>query len=368
MEIVDNVFSDYDRAKEVKEFDETKAGVKGLVDSGVVKIPRFFIHPPEKLPGPLSNNIASDHISQLVPVIDLKGFGSEQRSEIVNEIRAAAETWGTFKMVNHGVPSATMAELLEGIRQFHEQPKEVKMKWYSRDTSLLVRYISNGSLFHASRPAHWRDTLACAFPNEQLDKDELPQVCRQAITEFMKCMVKLKDILSELLSEALGLSSDYLERLDCLSSESMVCNYYPICPEPELTLGAPKHSDPYILTILLQDHIGGLQVLHQNQWVDVPPVDGALIANIGDFMQLITNDRFKSVEHRVLAGKIGARVSAACFFMPSTDNKLKAYGPIKELLSENNPPIYKETHLTEYRAQYRSTGLDVTTLSLFKQP
>ena len=47
MEIVDNVFSDYDRAKEVKEFDETKAGVKGLVDSGVVKIPRFFIHPPE---------------------------------------------------------------------------------------------------------------------------------------------------------------------------------------------------------------------------------------------------------------------------------------------------------------------------------
>ena len=84
MKIVDNVFSDYDRAKEMKEFDETKAGVKGLVDSGVVKIPRFFIHPPEKLPSPLSNNIASDHISQLVPMIDLKGFGSEQRSEIVN--------------------------------------------------------------------------------------------------------------------------------------------------------------------------------------------------------------------------------------------------------------------------------------------
>lgn len=102
----------------------------------------------------------------------------------------------------------------------------------------------------------------------------------------MKCMVKLKEMLSELLSEALGLSSDYLASSGCLSSESMVCNYYPICPEPELTLGAPKHSDPFILTILLQDHIGGLQVLHQNQWVDVPPMDGALIANIGDFMQV----------------------------------------------------------------------------------
>ena len=72
---------------------------------------------------------------------------------------------------------------------------------------------------------------------------------KKAITEFMKCMVKLKDIQSELLSKALGLSSDYLAGLDCLSFESMVCNYYPICREPELTLGAPKHSDPFILTI-----------------------------------------------------------------------------------------------------------------------
>ena len=59
----------YDRAKEVKEFDETKAGVKGLVDSGVTKVPRFLIHPPESLP---MLSPATTHFH--VPVIDVQGF------------------------------------------------------------------------------------------------------------------------------------------------------------------------------------------------------------------------------------------------------------------------------------------------------
>lgn len=102
----------------------------------------------------------------------------------------------------------------------------------------------------------------------------------------MKNMVKLRGVLSELLSEALGLSKDYLESIECMKTEALVCHYYPICPEPELTVGTPKHSDPSCLTILLQDNIGGLQALHQNQWVDVPPLHNALVVNIGDWMQV----------------------------------------------------------------------------------
>ena len=86
--------SDYDKAKEVKVFFETKAGVKSLLDGGVVKIPMIFIHSPENLEKRLSKNGANGALQ--VPVLDLGGFTSCPREEIVKEIREASETLGGF--------------------------------------------------------------------------------------------------------------------------------------------------------------------------------------------------------------------------------------------------------------------------------
>lgn len=99
-------------------------------------------------------------------------------------------------------------------------------------------------------------------------------------------MIELRELMSELMSEALGLPSDYLSSMECMKSQSLACLYYPVCPEPEKTLGTVKHSDTTFLTLLMQDSIGGLQIVHKNQWFDVPPARGAFIANIGDLMQV----------------------------------------------------------------------------------
>jgi len=109
--------------------------------------------------------------------------------------------------------------------------------------------------------------------------------CRDILLEYGEHVKKLGIVLFELLSEALGLHPNHLKDLDCSEGNLLLCHYYLACPEPHLTMGTTKHSDNSFLTVLLQDHIGGLQVLHKEKWIDVPPIPEALIVNIGDALQ-----------------------------------------------------------------------------------
>ncbi|XP_052169962.1 1-aminocyclopropane-1-carboxylate oxidase homolog 1-like [Diospyros lotus] len=357
----------YDWAKEVKEFEDTKAGVKGLVDSGVEKVPEFFIHKPDSVqPQPNGGEVSGAPLD--LPIIDLQGVesGGARRREVVEEMRKAASTWGFFRMVNHGIPVATLDAMLEATRRFHEQPTEAKRELYSSDGRRSVRFTSNVPTTEFD-PACWRDLLTCVFRDDAIDPEALPPVCRNELQEYVKYLIKLRETMAELLSEALGLSSDYLSRIECMKSEALALLYYPACPQPDLTVGNSRHSDTTFLTVLLQDTVGGLQILHDNQWVDVPPVHGSLIANIGDLMQIISNDKFKSVEHKVRAQHIGPRVSVACFFTASTGAAPKPFGPIKELLSNDSPPVYREFHVAEYISFYKTTyGRVASALPHFK--
>ena len=84
-------------------------------------------------------------------------------------------------------------------------------------------------------------------------------------------------------------------------------------------------------------------------------------------LQLISNDRFKSSEHRVLANLAGPRVSVVSLFCTGLLPKTKLYGPIPELLSEENPPKYRETTVRDFVAHFKNKGLDGTSaLTHFK--
>ena len=134
----------------------------------------------------------------------------------------------------------------------------------------------------------------------------------------------------------------------------MVCHYYPVCPEPERTMGIVAHTYPGVLVVLAQDGVGGLQVKHtgdegRSQWVDVKPVPGALVINVGDLLQMMSNDEDKSVEHRVVMNtQEEARVSIALFFNPGKRGDSDFYGPLPELVSPENAAKYRNFTIPEF--------------------
>lgn len=168
----------YDRKSELKAFDDTKAGVKGLVDAGITKIPRIFIHDQLKL-----SNSRSGDSEFIIPILDLDGVNKDaiSRAKIVKQVQNACQNWGFFQIVNHGIPVSMLDEMIDGVIGFHEQDTEVKKKFYTRDyQKRMVLYNTNFD-FYVAPEANWRDTLSCVMAPNPPDPEELPEVCRYVI-------------------------------------------------------------------------------------------------------------------------------------------------------------------------------------------
>ncbi|XWS69076.1 hypothetical protein CRYUN_Cryun04dG0148500 [Craigia yunnanensis] len=153
--------------------------------------------------------------------------------------------------------------------------------------------------------------------------------------------VLMKRLLS-LISQGLGLEKDCLEKkLGQKPIHPAQANYYPPCPDSELTLGLYVHTDlTSALTIVRQSEgVTGLQVIKDGKWVSVESIPDAFVINLGYQIQVLSNGRYKSVHHRAVTNKTQKRVSVATFYAPSRDSII---GPIQDLIDEQHPPAYRE--------------------------
>ncbi|GKB71312.1 2-oxoglutarate (2OG) and Fe(II)-dependent oxygenase superfamily protein [Tanacetum coccineum] len=167
---------DYDRKAELRAFDETKTGVKGLVDDGITQVPRIF-----HVPSPQNLNSNQQLSKPSLPTIDLVGINENliKRKEVIQKVSDALETWGFFQIVNHGISNSTLEEMKKGVKGFFEQDEEVKKEWYTRDMSGKTRVVYNSNFdLYAAPVTNWRDTFFCMMAPYPPEPHELPQTCR----------------------------------------------------------------------------------------------------------------------------------------------------------------------------------------------
>ncbi|KAI9159828.1 hypothetical protein LWI28_002301 [Acer negundo] len=295
---------------------------------------------------------------------DLSKLGGSEHDRVVEDITRAAETLGFFQVVNHEVPIELLKKLKDTAHSFFGQAPEKKAVYRrGASPSPLVKY---GTSFvpEKEKALEWKDYISMTYTNDAEALQNWPKECKEVALEYLKTSVKIVRKLMEVLLENLGVKPDN-EKIDALIGFKMVnMNFYPTCPDPELTVGVGRHSDLGALTVLLQDGIGGLyvkveediaNVANKGEWVEIPPIDGALVINVGDTIQMISNGKYRSAEHRAGTTSTKSRVSIPLFTMPMPTVRIE---PLPQLVERDGRAQFREVVFKDYMNNFFSNAHD----------
>ncbi|GAB4859402.1 Aconitate hydratase mitochondrial [Ancistrocladus abbreviatus] len=252
------------------------------------------------------------------PVINMEKLNGEERSATMEMINDACENWGFFELVNHGIPHDLM-DKVEGLTKGHYR------KCMEQRFKQLVASQGLENLSAEINDMDWESTFHLRhLPESNISEiPDLEDDYRKVMKEFALGLEKLAEELLDLLCENLGLEKGYLKKAFYGAKGptfgTKVSNYPP-CPKPDLIKGLRAHTDAGGIILLLQDdRVSGLQLLKDGQWIDVPPMRHSIVINLGDQLEVITNGKYKSVLHRVIAQTDGTRMSIASFYNPGSD-------------------------------------------------
>eukprot|EP01018_Ginkgo_biloba_P034490 Gb_32876 [translate_table: standard] len=312
-------------------------GIERLLSNGVnnLHVQEKYILPPSERP-----RLSDISFTASIPTVDLEDLDGPDRAQIVN----------------HGMGEKVMKDMMDVGREFFEIPVQDRAHLYSEDPMQQVR-VSPSINIRKEEVLNWRDYLR--HPCHPLEHfiDSWPQK-PSAYRDAAKYCTEVRALIERLLaaiSQSLGLGPDYLKRILGEHNESMTINYYPPCPKPDLTMGTVAHSDASVITVLQQDHVSGLQVLKNGKWVAVEPIPNALVVNLGDQLQVVSNGRFRSVEHRAITNSITPRISIATFCIPSMDTWI---APAVSLVDdEQHPALYRGFMFQEFSKVFLSQAL-----------
>ncbi|KAL1363366.1 gibberellin 2-beta-dioxygenase 1 [Arachis hypogaea] len=307
--------------------------------------------------------------TSIVPVVDLSKPGDAKTL-----ILKACEDYGFFKVINHAVPMEAISNLESQAAEFFSLPFTQKEKAgtpnpFGYGNKNIGR---NGDL-------GWVEYLLLTN-NHDYNFIRLSSVFgpkaeqfRNVLSDYMCGVRKMACVILELMAEGLNIEEKNVFSKMMMDKESdsvFRLNHYPPYPENfnnngKGMIGFGEHTDPQIISLLRSNNSSGLQIcLRDRSWVSVPPDQNSFFVNVGDALQVLTNGRFRSVRHRVLANGLKSRLSMIYFCGPPLSERI---APLPSLLLNGNESLYNDFTWFEYKSSAYATRLADNRLSRFER-
>jgi isopenicillin N synthase-like dioxygenase len=293
--------------------------------------------------------------TETVPTVDIRQLES---SQTLAELDYACRDWGFFQITNHGISETMIARLSELMHEFFAQPA-AKKREISRSRANPWGFFDREL---TKNTPDWKEVYDYGPADGEIIQPQWPHDIpgfRNAVDDYFTACEALSYKLLAALSTNLGMPPDFLARgFEPEHSSFLRLNYYPVCPNPDSPeglenpdnghLGVNQHTDAGALTLLLQDDQPGLEIFNHGRWHLVEPRRDALVINIGDIVQVWSNDTYRAALHRAVTNTERARYSIPFFFNPDYRTN---YAPVPTMISDDHPAQYKEINWGEFRDQ-----------------
>ncbi len=253
------------------------------------------------------------------------------------QLREVTHEMGFFYLADHGIDPALTRRIISVSREFFALPEAQKLSIemvgspHFRGYNRVGGELTGGTI-------DWREQLDIAPEREPLPSgpsdpdynilqgpnlwpDAMPQL-RDVVQEWNATLAALAERLLVQWAQSLGQPATAFDGAfaDRPATLTKIIRYPGRVGEAPAQ-GVGWHNDPGVLTLLLvEPGTEGLQIEHEGDVLDVPPIDGALIVNIGEMLEWATDGYLKATKHRVLAPRAGTdRVSVPYFHNPALE-------------------------------------------------
>ncbi|KAK1385931.1 protein DOWNY MILDEW RESISTANCE 6-like [Heracleum sosnowskyi] len=308
-----------------------------------------------------SNALPGDSI----PVIDYSHLISkdlDQQAKCVSQLGKACRDWGFFLVKNHGIPEKLYETLFEKWQEFNSMSDDEKLEFkMTKGVMDRIRFgSSNNFTTRYDKVRFWRDYLKL-FVHPDFNSPHKPAGFSEILLELS---TKQRGVMKKLLggvSKSLEVEESYLYNMAEMDKgiEFLVTNVYLPCPQPELAIGIPPHTDFGLFTMLASNGVGGLQIQQKGKWFSVIAQPNHLMVNLGDQMEILTNGKYKSVVHRAIVNSETVRLSMATSFGPGVNNFVVP-AP-KFVCTKTNPPAYRGMKYGDYLISDQSNTTNAVT-------